>query len=274
MQYYNSCKICNAAIQPIIPQKKIYICSNCNLIFYQQQLEKEEVSAVYKKLYHSDFDVAYHVYISQQQQILKGIQPILGYNKNVILKQITKHKTSHIAEIGAGVGIVGKYLTDKGFDYTGIELEQSIAEQAKAAGINIQPGSYEKLRDYPDTFDALLAFEVIEHIDDLKLCLQLIHKALKANGKFGFTVPNFNKRKNYANDPEKLYQPNPPVHINFFTKENISSILNLCGFKVTYLKIRPFPDLNLRKKLTYLHLLKAMFGMYEGSTIVGLAVKQ
>ncbi len=42
-------------------------------------------------------------------------------------------------------------------------------------------------------------------MDDLKLCINLIHHALLNKGKFGFTVPNFNKRKNYKGDPEKLY---------------------------------------------------------------------
>ncbi len=274
MQLYTSCKICNSTIEPLIERKKIVECRNCKLIFFQEQLNPAEVKELYKKLYDCGDDIAYHAHICQQELISRGIQPQIGYNKKVIINKIIRSKPSHIGEIGAGVGIIGKYLTDKKFRYTGIELDESIATKARESGINIQSGSFEVLDAYKNAFDALIAFEVIEHIDDLKLCLTLIHHALHNKGKFGFTVPNFNKRKNYKGDPEKLYQPNPPVHVNFFTKENISEILKLFGFRIEYLQTRSFPNLNFKKKQTYIHLLKTIVGRFEGSTIMCIAVKE
>jgi SAM-dependent methyltransferase len=274
MNLYTSCKICNSAIDPFLIRKKIVKCTNCDLIFFQEQLNQSEIIELYKNLYDFGNDAAYHAHIRQQQLINRGSQPQIGYNKKVIINQIACSKSSFIGEIGAGVGIVGKYFTDKGYKYVGIELNESVATKASSTGINMQSGSFENLHAYQNSFDALVAFEVIEHIDDLKLCLTLIYNSLRKKGKFGFTVPNFHKRKNYEGDPEKLYQPNPPIHVNFFTEENIRKILKFFGFRIEYLKTRSFPDFNFKRKQTYSHLLKALVGCFEGSTIKGIAIKE
>jgi SAM-dependent methyltransferase len=244
------------------------------LIFFQEKLNHSEVIELYENLYDFGNDTAYHTYILQQQLISCGTQPKVGYNKKAIINKIAYAKPRFIGEIGAGVGVIGKYFTDKGYHYTGLELDKSVATKAHEAGINIQSGSFENLNTYRDSFDALVAFEVIEHIDNLKSCLTLIYNSLHKKGKFGFTVPNLNKRKNYKGDPGKLYQPNPPVHVNFFTEENITEILNFFGFRIEYLKTRSLPNLNFKRRETYRHLLKSMVGDFEGSTIMCVAVKE
>src|SRR6266487_525963 len=158
MQLYTSCKICNSAFNPLIERKKIVECANCKLIFFQEKLNHEEVINLYKKLYDFGDDIAYHSHIHQQQLISHGIQPGIGYNKRVIINKIIHSNPSSVGEIGAGVGIIGKYLTNKSFNYTGIELDESIATKARESGINIQSGSFENLQAYQNTFDALVAF--------------------------------------------------------------------------------------------------------------------
>jgi SAM-dependent methyltransferase len=274
MMLYTSCKLCNSAVNLFLKNKKIVQCSNCKLIFFQEKLLQEEVIELYKKLYDFGDDPAYHAHMQQQHLISNGIQPKLGYNKKSILKKILRHQPSFVGEIGAGVGVVGKYLKDSSVNYKGIELDESIAMKARASGLDIECGSFERLAIYPDAFDAIIAFEVIEHIDDLKSCLTLIRSALHYKGRFAFTVPNFNKRENYKNGNENLHQPNPPIHVNFFTTENIPLILKLFGFKIEFIKTRPFPDLNFKKKQTYFHLLKAVQGTFEGSTIMCIAIKE
>lgn len=271
---YKSCKICKSDLKPFIGLKEIVRCTNCGLVFYSKSLDQETVAEIYNNLYNNDIDISYMAHKNNQQLISKGIQPKLGYNKTQILKRILKSRRSNIAEIGAGVGIVGKYLTDIHINYTGIEIEQSVAIVAQKMGINIEAGSFQKLKKYPTAFDALVAFEVIEHIDDLGLCLKLINQSLKQDGLFGFTVPNLDKRKNYGAETDKLYQPNPPIHVNFFTVDNISRILKRYGFDIIFLKKRPFPDLNLKKINTYKQFAKVLTGKFEGSTILCIAKKE
>src|SRR4030095_4731604 len=148
MNLYTSCKICNSAIDPFLVRKKIVKCTNCKLIFFQEQLNHSEVVELYKNLYDFGDDTAYHTHIFQQQLISHGTQPKVGYNKKAIINKIERAKPRFIGEIGAGVGVIGKYFTDKGYHYTGLELDKSVATKAHEAGINIQSGSFENLNTY------------------------------------------------------------------------------------------------------------------------------
>src|SRR4051812_24047553 len=123
MMLYTSCKICNSKIRLLFETKKIVECVNCKLIFFQEQLNPVEVMELYKKLYDFGDDISYHAHIHKQALINRGIQPKLGYNKKVVINKIIRTKQEYVGEIGAGVGVVGKFFMDKNFKYTGIELD-------------------------------------------------------------------------------------------------------------------------------------------------------
>lgn len=270
---YQNCKFCGQNTKLINEKKLLLQCGSCGLIFYQQSLKKEETVKLYSKLYEAN-DGEYKMHILQQSQLRQGLQPPLGYNRKTVLEFILKNKPQKIAEIGAGVGVTANYLQKKNIDYTGFEIDGQIANTAHQYGLNIKHATFEALTDYKNNFGALLAFEVLEHIDALKFCMAVIHESLKPSGYLGFTVPNYNKRNNYRNDdPFKLYQPNPPVHVNFFTTGNIQHILAQSGFKILMLAKRPFPDLAWKKAITYKNLMKVFMGRYEGSTIMCVAQK-
>lgn len=269
---YTTCKLCGQTTTDFLPQFELLRCTSCEIIFYKKQLSVEYVKELYDKLYNQQED--YAAYKMQADQLQSGKQPNIGHDKTVVLNKLFKKGCKNFAEIGSGVGITGKYLQDKDFQYEGIELDEQAATLAASAGINIKNKSFEYLH-YIKEKDCLVAFEVIEHIDDLKACLTLINSSLKKEGYFGFTVPNFKKYYNQSKEKQKtrLDQVGPPVHINFFTEENITTLLPLFGFKIIYIKVRPFPSMNLTRKITYIRLLKALLGRYNGPNILCIAQK-
>jgi SAM-dependent methyltransferase len=216
----------------------------------------------------------YAGYKQQAAQLQSGQQSHLGYNKSKVIKTIVNKGCHDFVEIGAGVGIVGHYLQKKKFTYDGIELDAEAAGLAKGAGVNVVNEPFQYLINYTNK-DALVCFEVMEHIDDLKLAFTLIGQSLKPGGYFGFTVPNFERFYNVAENMRSndLGQVGPPVHINFYTVQNLKKILPQFGFEILYLKVRPFPSLNWRNKNTYKKLLLSLRGKYYGPTILCVARK-
>ncbi|MDB5245794.1 MAG: type 11 methyltransferase [Segetibacter sp.] len=266
------CKICGNTTSGFLPQFELLKCNTCGFIFFKNPLSETYVKELYDKLYNQQED--YAAYKMQADQLMQGKQAPIGYDKTVVLNKLLEKGCSNFAEIGAGVGIVGKYLESKQLKYEGIELDHQAATLAAKAGVNVKNGSFQQLESIKNK-DCIVAFEVIEHIEDLKECLQMINHSLKSNGYFGFTVPNFQKYYNQSKEKQKtrLDQVGPPVHINFFTIENISEILPLFGFKIVYLKVRPFPSLNFNRKITYIRLLKSLIGKYHGPNILCIAKK-
>ena len=269
---YTTCKICAGETEEFLPQFELLKCSQCGFIFYKHKLDKAGTKELYDKLYNQQDD--YKVYKQQAEFLKKGKQPHLGFNKMKVLKLMLKKNCSSFIEIGAGVGNVGNYLTKKNKRYAGIELDAGAAGLAREAGLNIVQGSFEDMSTFSDA-DSVLAFEVIEHIDDLKLCLELMSDKLATGQYFGFTVPNFEMHYNQSVDMQKkrLGQVGPPVHVNFFTITSLKKILKDIGFEPLYLKARPFPYIIWNKKSTYKKLWSAVKGQFKGSTIICVAKK-
>jgi len=179
-----NCKICGGETIWFVPQFELLKCKNCGFIFYQQRLSEREIRELYNKLYNEENE--YSTYKEQAALLNEGKQPYLGYNKMKVLKPVLMRKCKKIIEIGAGVGVVGNYLQKKNIDYQGIELDKEAATLAKEAGINILNASFQVLEDFKE-IDAVFAFEVIEHIDDIKLYFELMSKALAQKG-YGATL--------------------------------------------------------------------------------------
>ena len=270
---YQSCKVCGGAVSLFHTAFELLECNNCGLIFYKHQLDSAYVKELYDKLYNQSED--YSEFKNQAAQLQAGTQPHLGYNKNKILRGITRRRVKSFVEVGAGVGIVGNYLQKRKFVYDGIELDAEAARLAKTANINIVNESFHYLTNYHNK-DAVISFEVLEHIDDLQLAFKLINQCLKPGGYLGFSVPNFTR---YYNVPESqrgnsIGQAPPPVHINFFTVENLRKIVTLFGFEVLHLRARAYPSLSLKTQGLYKKLLQSAKGQYHGATILCIAKKR
>lgn len=88
-------------------------------------------------------------------------------------------KTARILEIGCGNGEVGRYLKGNGWtDYTGLDL----SPPADIVGSILD---WRKLGLLPDSFDVIIAFEVIEHVPCCDDCFEL----LRPGGTLRLTTP-------------------------------------------------------------------------------------
>lgn len=269
---YSVCKICSGNVISFIPKFELLKCTSCCFIFFENKLDPAEAKELYHKLYNEQEDYAH---FKMQASLLKtGRQPRLGFDKRNILDRLLKLNVNNIVEIGAGVGIVGFFLKNKNKNYKGIELDSVAAKLANESGVDVVNSSFEYLSEYQNV-DAVLAFEVLEHIDDLRLCLEYIYTCLAPGGILAFTVPNFERMYNLtaANQLKSLGQVVPPVHINFFTLYSLRNILGRMGFEVQYMKVRSFPSLQWKNINTYKKLWKAVIGKFYGSTIYCIAKK-
>lgn len=88
-------------------------------------------------------------------------------------------KSAHVLEIGCGSGWVGEYLRTGGWrNYVGLD----IVPPADVVG-DVRDWAALGLR--PESFDAVVAFEVVEHVD----CFRACHDLLKPGGRMLITTP-------------------------------------------------------------------------------------
>lgn len=116
----------------------------------------------------------------------------MRYLKNVIGE--IKNKT--ILDIGCGGGLISVPLSRLGGKVTGIDADKqaiTVAKQhSKAEGLDINfiHGAAENLVEDEQKFDVVMALEVIEHVDNPKLFVDLCSQLVKPNGIVIFSTLN------------------------------------------------------------------------------------
>jgi 2-polyprenyl-3-methyl-5-hydroxy-6-metoxy-1,4-benzoquinol methylase len=239
---FEACKVCGAAPLALEDnQLGLVRCSQCNLVFARRSYSPEELSALYGELYTPGGE--YDMHLKQLDSLRTHGHARIGFDRETVLKNLLAQHPKNVVELGAGVGIVAAWLRSRNVSYRGFEFNPEIAGQARQIGLPVEHGDHGNLRQLAEPVDAIVAFEVIEHVQDIGECLTSIRSALKPSGFFAFTTPNYDKRLNNA-DHSVLGQPGPPIHLNFWNAASLQNTLRNYGFSVVMFRqrTRPFVD--------------------------------
>jgi 2-polyprenyl-3-methyl-5-hydroxy-6-metoxy-1,4-benzoquinol methylase len=271
------CKICNSKVKLINEKFNLGECIHCKLIFSLKLFSQEELVILYDKLYNNT-NAKYSSYaVNEFNMLLDNKKIKIGYHRsNILRKYVLKGKSKSVLEIGSGIGLMGAYLRskNKGINYLGIEIDKEAYEKSRKLGLNTLNSDFKIMEEIEESFDVILLWEVIEHLQDLKKFIELAYSKLNKNGKIILSTPNYNKIYNYPHrEKDRLYQDAPPIHLNFFTKESIKNVFELNNFKNCRVKIKKFPYLQYKALSFYKNIIKAIFNKYEGSTIFFVAQK-
>jgi SAM-dependent methyltransferase len=95
-------------------------------------------------------------------------------------------------EIGCGRGDVSAYLAEKGWHGAAIDFSEAAVAQASA---NLRPFlqvtvARQSLAEVTGTFDCIVMWDVLEHIEDDRDALRLIERLLRPGGQLLLAVPS------------------------------------------------------------------------------------
>lgn len=103
---------------------------------------------------------------------------------------------SHLLELGSGSGALSLRLADAGFRVTAVDY---VAENFRATHENLDFIQADLNADLPDfhcgAYDAVVAVEIIEHLENTRHFVRLLKSALKPGGYLMITTPNINSPK-------------------------------------------------------------------------------
>jgi SAM-dependent methyltransferase len=151
---------------------------------------------------------------------------------------------TRILEIGCGTGATGAIIKEKIKDvyYVGLEVDKNAAKIAKtrldkvlAIDLGeISPDSFPLARE---SFDLLIAADVLEHLYDPWKVMQFLHPFLKSDGKAVLSIPNTQNIQLIAgliqgNWTYEKYGLLDATHIRFFTLKEIEKLLTGSGYQM------------------------------------------
>jgi len=131
----------------------------------------------------------------------------------------------NVLEIGCGEGRGLDLLAPASDEYTALDKIQEIIDRLESSYPKIKfiQGSIPPMSMLEsDTYDVVISFQVIEHIEDDKSYLEEIHRVLKPGGKAIITTPNIKKTLSRN-----------PWHIREYTAEQLTSLSKSIFPKVT-----------------------------------------
>ena len=134
-------------------------------------------------------------------------------------------------DVGCGSGSFVALAAQMGWQAEGLEFDPAAVTTARAAGLNVTEGGYERLCEWPQAFDALLCSHVIEHVHDPQAMVKAMHAALRPGGTLLLSTPNA------QSDVHRYFGRcwrglEAPRHLVVFNEAVLVSLLLQAGFDV------------------------------------------
>jgi SAM-dependent methyltransferase len=129
-----------------------------------------------------------------------------------------------VLDFGCGIGLTALEFRNRSFDVLGIEESEFYREMLNKRGVESVSGM-DEIRERQNTFDLVIAKDVIEHVEDPLGALQGLSAFIKHGGYLYIRVPNrFTYPLHWAVDTRG--------HINHFTPSMLMNLLEHAGLVV------------------------------------------
>ncbi|MEO8770384.1 MAG: class I SAM-dependent methyltransferase [Ferruginibacter sp.] len=243
MIHYKNCPVCKSdAIQLAFSAKDftvtkedflIWKCGNCTAMFTQDIPSQEEIGKYYQSenyISHSDTQEGFI------NKLYHRIRKRTLAKKMQLVKNETSLQAGTILDVGCGTGAFLNTMQQAGWKITGLEPDEGARKTAQSL-YNIQPLPSPQIFELPqNTFDAITAWHVMEHVHQLHEYVDQLKKIISQNGKIFIAVPNYTSH-DAAHYAAHWAAYDVPRHLYHFSPKSMSVLMEMHGMKVE--KIKP-----------------------------------
>ena len=213
-------------------------CTSCETLVFAKPFDRRKLLLVddEKGFYGHQY---YESYVTQQlglPRIEERARTDLEDRCVYWLRTLLKYKLppSRIVEVGSSHGGFVALMHWAGFDATGLELSPWLADIARETfDVPTRLGTIEQQAIEPQSLDAVVLMDVLEHLPDpagtIEHCLSL----LKPDGLVLIQCPEYPEDKTFekmlAEHDEFIRYLNGPEHLHLFSKNSIQVLLGCVG---------------------------------------------
>ncbi len=242
MIHYSHCPVCTkepvqfsfsakdfTVSQQLFP---VWKCNACTAMFTQDIPVQESIGAYYASedyISHSDTqeglinNLYHHI---RKRTLLKKLQ---------LVKNETHLATGDILDVGCGTGAFLQTMKQARWNITGLEPDETARKKAiELHGVDPLPSSA-LFSLANNSYDAITAWHVMEHVHQLHEYITQCKQLLKSNGKLIIAVPN------YTSYDATVYKTNwaaydVPRHLYHFSPQSMRTLMSLHGLQVKQIK--------------------------------------
>ena len=239
---YASCPICNALIKSWRVKKvgnssyKLDLCLECGYSFVNP---RPPLSFLMD--YYSSFGHGHDGSGGETPNLKSVLTQEQNYPNSTIdarrlirtIKSLTKKAHSgKFLDVGCGYGFFSKEALGAGFEVVALELAKNEREIAKEmTGLNPVACSFEEFESMPESISVVLMSQILEHAFDINFWIKKANNILVNDGIIAIALPNYGSVFRLVMQEREPYIC-PPAHLNFFSPDSLSRLLEKHGFRV------------------------------------------
>lgn len=226
-----NCNLCGADQTRLITIQNKYRmvkCIRCGLVY----LNPRPSSATLIKLYNN-----YHQRDGKDEHSWAKLMEKNFRQTSALLNGIFPDK-GNVLDIGCGYGHFIKTMEDSGWSAAGIEPSSRTSGYALSKGLTVYETTIDDVTLSKDSFEAVTAFYVFEHLPDPLAALKKVFAILKPGGVLVLRIPHTTPLVNllsFFKIKNNLYDL--PFHVYDFSPGTITLFLEKAGF--SFIKVTP-----------------------------------
>jgi 2-polyprenyl-3-methyl-5-hydroxy-6-metoxy-1,4-benzoquinol methylase len=146
-------------------------------------------------------------------------------------QELANFKPGDLMDVGCGAGTALALASQLGWSVRGLEADPNAVRAARAAGLDVQEGGYERLSEFPAAFDCITCSHVIEHVFDPVGMIHQMHSSLRQGGVLLLSTPNAQSdvHRHFGKHWRGLEAPR---HLVLFSEATLTRLLLRAGFQV------------------------------------------
>ncbi len=234
----NNCGFFNNNIYVTKHDLTVVKCKNCGLLYINPQFQKNDLSKIYGQNYFQSTDpllCGYQNYFKEKSNLEKMADYYLD-----IISKFVKLKNAKIIDVGCAFGIFLDAARKKGANVCGVEISDFASNIARQNKLKIYTGEFLDIKLPNNSFDVVVMWVTLEHVQNPFLYLKKAHQVLKKNGYLFVSVPDADSILAKVMGKKWPGFQKVQEHNYFFTFLTLSKLLQKAGLEIITQKRAPF----------------------------------
>lgn len=216
-RWRDACPVCGSArLATMTRYRRAHLvhCHDCAMVFSARVPTEAELQAHYEDYGHAWRD-----------------SPITRQRYAELLGSFAPYRsTNRILDFGCGAGYFLEEAAKKGWQAYGTEYSARALKLARSKGLEVEAAPITTQTFEPGFFDVVTAFEVFEHVHDLRGEADLLAGLIRPGGLLYCTTPNFNSLSRRIVGPDWSVIEYPE-HLCYFTPSSLRRWLSQHGLE-------------------------------------------
>lgn len=204
-------------------EEKVVACRECGLGRFHPMPHPDRLRALYPDEYYGEPGCKF-------RPLIEWLVRVVGERHTSFLSRDLA-AGARILDVGCGRGVILSALAEQGFEAHGLEIS---AEAARGVDPRAEIRIAEDLKDAEyrtASFDQVIIWHVLEHLDDPAGTLREAHRILKPGGRLIVAVPNFSSFQARCTGAA-WFHLDLPRHAYHFPLPALRQLLTRTGFHV------------------------------------------